>query len=305
MFALFLIPLIGYAVLASQPGMAGGMGGADQMNQMPQQSGNMMDNSNQQNGSSQSQQQQSSLQQMIQQVLNNLQTKLSQQQQQQGQQQQTLTSQQMQPQYQMQQSTPTMQTSQSQQNMMAPTVAQMGTSSVQNGNGGDQQVISNMINDLQGFMQKLSSTGTASTGSVATVTQTVRIPLRTFGDNVVDYIRSHSNELTGELGNFLKRIIAKHDSKIQKLKGMICEAPKDNNDWGELDVQMTNTTTTMISNVQQQQATHSNLAMEPRRTTAIFPTQNNSQVCQASNNNNLIRSNKLKVRLFGNSRTNK
>jgi hypothetical protein len=189
MIALFLIPLIGYAVLASQPGM---------------------DNSNQQNGSSQSQQQQSSLQQMIQQVLNNLQMKLSQQQQGQP---QTLTSQQMQP----------------------------------------QQVISKIISDLQGFMQKLSSTGTASTGSVATVTQTVRIPLRTFGDNVVDYIRSHSNELTGDLGNFLKRIIAKHDSKIQKLKGMICEAPKDNNDWGELDVQMTNTTTTMISNVQQQQ----------------------------------------------------
>src|SRR5258708_421184 len=98
-------------------------------------------------------------------------------------------------------STTQMQTSQSQQDMMAPTMAQMGTSSVQNGDGGDQQVISKIISDLQGFMQKLSSTGTASTGSVATVTQTVKIPLRTFGDNVVDYIRSHSNELTSVFGN--------------------------------------------------------------------------------------------------------
>lgn len=214
---LALIPIFLLNVFASQPGMGGGM---DQMNQMPQQNNNM-DNSNSQT------QQQVMLQQMIQQVLGQIQSKLSQQQ---------------------------TQTAQMQQGMMmATTTSQSGTTTSQNGDDQQQQVMTRIFSDLQGFLQKLSSpsSATAGAGSVSTVTQTVKIPLRTFGDNVVDYIRSHSNELTGELGNFLKNIIAKHDAKIQKLRGMICDAPRDNNDWGELDVKMTSTTT-LMSNMQQQ-----------------------------------------------------
>ena len=88
---------------------------------------------------------------------------------------------------------------------------------------------------------------TPASGPVVTVTQTVHVQKPgsgRFSEALLDYLRSHVKELKGDLGDFLRHIIARHDAKMEKLKTRLCsQQPTSSNDWGEKDANVSPTPT--------------------------------------------------------------